>query len=334
MSVRLLSVFVGLALIWALTSCTGKNNSREQATNQQAKESNPLPQTQSPWVAGSEISKFDLLSVDFVDEQNGWAVGDISPQGGPLLHTTDGGNSWQVIAKITEVFSAIQFVNPTTGWIAGYAGRIERTDDGGRSWTTQRFEREGDVLNALHFIDKERGWAVGGHGLLLRTTDGGAIWEQLATNRVEDLWAVRFASAERGWIVGEDGLILATTDGGKSLTKQKTATTKALLGLTLMPTGGLIAVGAGGTILRSETGGDWQTVSSGTTKMLNAVASADNRTAWAVGADGTNLNSNDGGKTWTVVAPVGTRHLLAIELLNSGRGIAVGRRGAIQKLQE
>jgi photosystem II stability/assembly factor-like uncharacterized protein len=323
-----------LVLLLALTCCTGRKNSNEQATtNQQGKESNPLSQSQTPWVAGADISKFDLLSIDFVDEQNGWAVGDISPEGGPLLGTTDGGASWKTIARITEVFSSIQFINRSTGWMAGYAGRIERTDDGGRTWKAQRFEREGDVLNALHFIDQERGWAVGGHGLLLRTTNGGASWEQLATNRVEDLWAVRFASAERGWSVGEDGLILATTDGGNTWTKQKSGTTKALLGLTLLPSGSLIAVGQSGAILRSEQGSDWQAINSGTTKMLNAVAAADNQALWAVGADGATLNSTDGGKTWTVVAPVSSRHLMAIELVNSRRGIAVGRRGAIQKLQ-
>jgi photosystem II stability/assembly factor-like uncharacterized protein len=334
MGVRLLSVFVELALILALTGCTGKNNSREQATNQQGKESNTLPPSEALWTAGTDISKFDLLAIDFVDQQNGWTVGDISPEGGPLLRTTDGGNSWQVIARTTEVFSAIQFINSSTGWMTGYAGRIERTDDGGRTWKTQRFEREGDVLNALHFIDQERGWAVGGHGLLLRTTDGGNHWEQIATNRVEDLWAVRFASGERGWLVGEDGLILATTDGGATWTKQKSGTAKALLGLTLLPSGSLIAVGQSGTILRSQQGSDWLPVTSGTTAMLNAVAAADSQTLWAVGSDGTSINSNDGGKTWKSFAPVSSRHLLAIDLVNSRRGFAVGRRGAIQKLQE
>src|SRR5438552_18479187 len=98
MSVRLISVFVELVLVMALTSCTGKNNSTQQATNQQGNESNSLRQIQAPWVAGADLSKFDLLAIDFVDEQNGWTVGDISPEGGPLLRTTDGGNSWQVIA--------------------------------------------------------------------------------------------------------------------------------------------------------------------------------------------------------------------------------------------
>jgi photosystem II stability/assembly factor-like uncharacterized protein len=331
--VRLIFACAAL-LICLLASCRGKNNAPQPpATNSSGNESHSSRENPSAWVAGLDISKFDLLAIDFVDLQNAWAVGDISPEGGPLLRTTDGGNSWQVIARITEVFSAIQFLNTSTGWMAGYAGRIERSDDGGRTWKTQRVEREGEVFNSLYFLDTQRGWAAGGRGLLCRTTDGGNSWQQLATNRVEDFWAVRFASPERGWIVGEDGLILATTDGGNSWIQQKSAITKALLGLTILPTGALVAVGESGTILRSEDGGTWQTVGSGTTEMLNAVAASDKDSLWVVGSGGATLRSGDGGKSWALHRPVSARHLLAIDLISPERGIAVGKRGAIQRLQ-
>lgn len=316
-----------------LAACKGKNNETQQpATNSSANESNPVRQNPGDWIAGADISKYDLLTIDFVDAQNAWTVGDISPEGGPLFRTTDGGNSWQQIARITEVFSSIQFLNTSTGWMAGYAGRIERSDDGGRNWKTQRIEREGDVLNSLYFVDAEHGWAAGGRGLVCRTTDGGNSWQQMATNRIEDFWAVRFATAERGWIVGEDGLIQATTDGGNTWVQQKSSTTKALSGLTILSSGALVTVGESGTILRSENGSNWQVVNSGTTEMLNAVAS-DKDELWAVGSGGATLSSNDGGKSWTVHKPVTTKHLLAIDFISPGRGIAVGKRGAIQKFQ-
>jgi photosystem II stability/assembly factor-like uncharacterized protein len=328
---------VGALFVFAvllLAACGGKNNSPQPpATNSSANESYSLRPDSGHWLAGTEISKFDLLAIDFVDPLNAWTVGDISPEGGPLLRTTDGGNSWQVIARITEVFSAIQFLNLSTGWMAGYAGRIERSDDGGRTWKTQRVEREGEIFNSLFFLNPEQGWAAGGRGLLCRTTDGGRSWQQLATNRIEDFWAVRFASPERGWIVGEDGLILATADGGNNWVQQKSATTKALSGLTILPSGALIAVGESGTILRSENGGNWQAVPSGTGEMLNAVAASDSNLLWAVGSGGATLGSTDGGNSWVVYPPVSARHLLAIDLSSPGRGIAVGKRGTIQRLQ-
>jgi photosystem II stability/assembly factor-like uncharacterized protein len=331
MRARFFSIVVAFALAFWLAACANQTTPLQQkATDSNAAAPSSAPQGR--WFAGTDISKFDLLAIDFVDAQNGWTVGDISPEGGPLLRSTDGGNSWQVIAKITEVFASIQFVNASTGWMAGYAGRIERTDDGGRTWKTQRFEREGEVLNSLYFVDKEFGWAVGGRGLVCHTTNGGNSWEQMPTNRVEDLWAVRFSSRERGWIVGEDGLIISTTDGGNNWTQQKSGTTKALFGLAILPTGTLVAVGEGGTILRGENGSDWKAVSSGAADTLNAVA-ADKEMLVAVGASGLTLSSNDEGKSWTIAAPVSTKHLLAVDLIDSRRGIAVGKRGAIQRLQ-
>jgi photosystem II stability/assembly factor-like uncharacterized protein len=322
---RMLS-FCAVALVLASASC--QSSPRQQPAATQSSSAN----TAAKWDAGKEISQYDLLSVSFIDAQNGWAVGDISPQGGPVLKTTDGGATWQTIAGITEVFSAIQFVTPTRGWMAGYAGRIERSDDGGKSWRTQRYERAGEVLNSLYFVDSERGFAAGGHGLFCRTTNGGDTWETVATKRVEDFWAVRFQTPEHGWIVGEDGLILETADGGTNWTRKKSGTTKALLGLAISSSGAVVAVGQGGTILRSEAGSEWTAVVSGTIAALNAVAAADS-TFRAVGTSGTTLVSRDGGKSWTAETPVSSRHLLAIALLNPERGVALGRRGAIQRLQ-
>jgi len=323
---RNLFFFCAVALVLASASC--QSSPRQSAANQSSSSAN----APAKWVAGKEISPYDLLSVSFIDAQNGWAVGDISPQGGPVLKTTDGGATWQTVAGITEVFSAIQFVTPTRGYMAGYAGRIERSDDGGKTWQTERYEHAGEVLNSLYFVDSEHGFAAGGPGLFCRTINGGATWETIDTKRVEDFWAVRFQTPEHGWIVGEDGLILETTDGGRTWTQKKSGTTKALLGLAFTSTGTVVAVGQGGTVLRSEEDGNWNAVASGTTAALNAVATAEN-TFRAVGTGGTTLVSADGGKSWIAETPVLSRHLLAIALINSQRGIAVGRYGAIQRLQ-
>lgn len=312
-------------------ACGGKiEPSPGGATEAMSAASSPV--SAGRWTVGSDLSRYDLLAVDFVDAQKGWAVGDISPEGGPLLRTTDGGSSWKAVAKITEVFAALHFHTPARGWMAGYAGRIERTDDGGVTWRTQRFEKSGDVLNSICFLDGERGWAAGGRGLLLRTVDGGKTWETTPTNRVEDFWTIRFATPERGFIVGEDGLILLTSDGGKSWEAQKSGTTTALFGLAITTGGTLIAVGQGGAILRSEDGRLWHAVPSGTTKMLNAVAAAGD-TLWAVGAGGVTLQSVDGGRSWVVVPTDAGKHWLAIDLTGPASGLAVGRRGAVQRLQ-
>jgi photosystem II stability/assembly factor-like uncharacterized protein len=144
---------------------------------------------------------------------------------------------------------------------------------------------------------------------------------------------VRFASPERGWAVGEDGLVLATADGGASWAPQTTGTTAALTGLAVASPSCLIAVGEGGTVLRSGDGASWAKAASGTEETLNAVAAAGESAIWAVGATGTRLFSSDGGQTWTATATPGGPTMLAVDVVDAHHGVAVGRRGATDRLE-
>jgi photosystem II stability/assembly factor-like uncharacterized protein len=232
--------------------------------------------------------------------------------------------------------ASIYFVSPARGWVAGYAGRIQRTDDGGRTWKTQRIERVGEVLNSIFFIDEMRGWAVGAAGsggVIFRTSNGGESWEPVETGRVESFWAVRFATADRGWIVGEEGLILATEDGGKTWIPQMSGTSRSLYGLAVVSRGRLVATGEAGTILLSEDGSSWREVESGTRETLNAVA-AEGQVLWAVGSRGATVGSGDGGNTWAAAEPLSPRDLMAVDLIGPAQGVAVGQRGVTQLLRQ
>jgi photosystem II stability/assembly factor-like uncharacterized protein len=267
-----------------------------------------------------------------IDATKGWAVGDISPAGGTIFETSDGGITWRPIARTLEVLSSVCFVTSTTGWVAGLAGRIERTDDGGHTWRTQRVERGAEVLNSVFFIDAQRGWVSGGSGLLLKTTNGGDTWDIIPTGRIEDLWTIRFVSEQLGWLVGEDGLILSTADGGATWKQQTSGTGMALLGLDFAKSNVLIATGEGGTVLRSENGIDWFRVESDTTETLNSVCASED-TIWAVGSSGAMVGSTDGGRTWKAATPVSARTLLGVDLGTPTNGVAVGRRGTVQVLR-
>ena len=66
--------------------------------------------------------------VDFVDAQHGWVVGD----GGLLLRTIDGGETWQELAAPARVdLRAVDFLDPLEGWVAG-SGRIRASHHGRR----------------------------------------------------------------------------------------------------------------------------------------------------------------------------------------------------------
>src|SRR5262245_22724766 len=286
------------------------------------------------WSVAERAGALYLLGVDFVDASRGWAVGDIDPRGtgGAVFHTVDGGRHWAPLTGRTEVSTSVHFIDQTTGWIAGYAGRIDRSDDGGRSWQPQRPERGREVFNSLWAVDARHAWAVGVNGLGVRTIDGGATWTPMATGAAGDLWSVRFVSAERGWAVGDAGVIVSTNDGGATWTSAASGTGKALYGLAVVPPGIVVAVGEGGTILRSGEGAAWTGVTSPVTAALDSVAARE-RTVWAVGTGGTTIGSRDGGASWSAIAPLAGERLTGVALGDPDHGAAVGRKGYVQVLQ-
>lgn len=58
---------------------------------------------------------------------------------GPLIKTTDGGLSWQIIDDM-NFSKAIYFINQDTGYVGGWCGDIYRTEDGGDTWITQNVD--------------------------------------------------------------------------------------------------------------------------------------------------------------------------------------------------
>jgi photosystem II stability/assembly factor-like uncharacterized protein len=116
----------------------------------------------------------NVFSVDFIDPQRGWA----SSSFGDVLHTTDGGQTWdfQSTNTIADLF-AITFVDADFGWTAGLdpetdGGVILQTQNGGDTWQRQPLNTD-ELLNDVAFADRSSGWAVGTGGLILRSTDGG-----------------------------------------------------------------------------------------------------------------------------------------------------------------
>ena len=88
------------------------------------------------------ISDTSIESVYFFDSNQGWAAGSkAAPKGAKapiqsvLLHTRDGGQSWNQVELRNEepAFDDVHFTNAATGWLIG-RNTIYRTADGGTSW--------------------------------------------------------------------------------------------------------------------------------------------------------------------------------------------------------
>lgn len=129
------------------------------------------------------LKDLSLYAVHFTADLEGWIVG----IDGVMLHTADGGASWEVLPRMSDRSLFDVRVQGGVGWAVGNEGAFLVSADGGRTW---RGPDPSPVpttywLYRADFLTPERGYLVGAHGTLLRTEDGGASWVRLGNGSEE-----------------------------------------------------------------------------------------------------------------------------------------------------
>ncbi len=140
-----------------------------------------------------------VLSMAFnEDAKRGWAVG----TGGTILHTIDGGDSWNSQASnVKAVLRAVLFNSDgKRGWVAGEGGTILHTTDGGKSWSGQFSDTESDLYALAFQPDGLRGCAAGANDTMIQTNDGGKTWADIRKYKRSPARAFYFCLALVGFL--------------------------------------------------------------------------------------------------------------------------------------
>ena len=97
---------------------------------------------------------------------NSWAFSEI-------YHTTDGGQTWEIQEPLTPC-NAIHMVSATEGYTAGQSGIVQKTVDGGNTWSFYGIQPS--TIDALWFSeDGTNGWACGREGWISHITPSGVV---------------------------------------------------------------------------------------------------------------------------------------------------------------
>jgi len=137
-----------------------------------------------------DMSAYALSLVDiyFVNENVGFVIGRANPitDGGVILHTTDGGATWNVMHKTLvpqdyvwkiqspdgiNYFASIQG-DPSSGNV-----RMLKSDDAGQTWQTIVVNTSYSWVQTVGFLTPTKGW-TGGEMTLYKTEDAGLTWQQ------------------------------------------------------------------------------------------------------------------------------------------------------------
>lgn len=111
----------------------------------------------------------DLNSAFFIDKNNIWIAGN----DGVILHSADGGNTWQQNRFREYNYYSVLFINSEEGFIAGENGMIIHTVNGGANWKSDTLPAY--KINRLIYSGGTL-WAIGNGGTIQKSTDNGATW--------------------------------------------------------------------------------------------------------------------------------------------------------------
>lgn len=153
---------------------------------------------------------YRVTSLDFVDPSTGWVVVDFGSGDYAVLHTEDGGLSWtrQLAGAGQGGPHYLKFFDTAVGVFGqvGAAPELQRTGDGGRTWTAVPVPKvQGRVLS-WSWVDSYFGWVLlsanAGSTDLFRTEDGGYSWKDLGVPvpAPEQVFQVDFSFFTTGWL--------------------------------------------------------------------------------------------------------------------------------------
>ncbi|HEY6412069.1 MAG TPA: YCF48-related protein [Edaphobacter sp.] len=254
---------------------------------------------------------------------SGWAVGNNAT----ILHTEDGGGTWESQSRGTGWLYSVTFPTAQSGWTVGQHGTIWHTEDGGGTWKVQNSATTADLV-VVAFTQPQSGWTVGGDGVILHTEDGNT-WKSQDSGTHERLHAVAFPASQSGWAVGANGVILHTEDGS-TWKAQNSGTSEDLYDASFATPQSGWAIGADGIILHTDNGGaTWKLQDSGTVRDLSGIAFATPLSVWVVGDKGTILHTENGGGTWRHESSGTRANLIEIAFVTQHSGWAVGQGGIV-----
>lgn len=242
-----------------------------------------------------------INGIQFINANEGWAAG-AGTNGGRILHTTNGGDTWTEQESSSD-YKDVYFFNANSGW-AARSNALMYTSDSGATWTASLNDGSPWTNEEIKAMDMDQssgvGWAVTSNGQILKKSSAEVTthsWESFNSPLpAEILYNVQFTSGSTtGFAMGDDGRVLKTQDSGATWTAQN-GITRPINDFQFINGNTGYAAGEGGTVFKTTDGGTtWQQFIIGEgTDVFRGLYAVDANTVYAVGNQGVIIKTTDG----------------------------------------
>lgn len=270
----------------------------------------------------------DLYTSIFLNSLTGYAAGyEI------VLKTTDGGYNWfQPSSSISHRVFGLHFINANTGWITGryfiwplHYYHILKTTNSGVNWLVQNSWLESsEGFPTIFFMNENTGWCSPN----FKTTNSGVNW---FTETITGS-SVYFVNDTHGWKVSDTpGTIYRTTNSGINWLP-------IYCSIENIPdihfVDSLFGCGVadfGQTIMSSNGGNSWMTISEGFYNNIKRLSAVDSNYLWAACSVGIILRSTNSGLNWSEHYVGSSSEINDLYFVNHSTGFAVNWEGNVLK---
>ncbi len=261
----------------------------------------------------------------------------IAGGGGNTIKSTNSGANWSFSVGGYFDLHSVYFINPSTGWVVGEEGAIEKTTDGGSTWNIYPpVTRE--ILREVVFPSPDTGYISGDSGVVLKTTNAGNNWFFLDSETRALLFDVFFLNNTTGYIAG--GYTSGDSAGTAWIRKTSNGGDNWIT-LYYNPDGGWVYEiqffdSNTGVVLfdirieRTTDGGTtWVPIVGGNNGSGAAMHFPDSQTGYVVGNINQVFKTTDQGLNWTRYNTNYFGTTSSVHFVNSSTGYAVGFDGAL-----
>ena len=210
-------------------------------------------------------AQLPLLDVWFRDADSGFAVGAF----GTFLASADGGDTWTCRNACWDEsdaeaatgppllhaddsdfeddfhLNAIAPAGPDRLFLAGEAGVLYRSDDGGETWRALPSPYSGSWFGALA-LDADTVFVAGLRGRLFRSEDAGESWTRIETGTTATLTDLVQVNPDLMLITGLAGALLTSRDNGLSVSYRPLPARRGISTALATADGSVVLVGESG----------------------------------------------------------------------------------------